>query len=543
MPILKTNPFKRKQLAITNFIPKKMSVDGQKKIDNSFIKLFTKDLQPFSVVDDIGFREFVNLLNPGYKIPNRHAISKILIPAAYEKCFNEVKEIISNDLDTACMTTDCWTSRNTESYIAITVHFLDSNFVLKSILLSCHSFNETHTSEHLSEQINTTLNTWNLKNKIGLAVSDNAYNVQNALSTLQLKHFGCFAHTLNLIVQSAINKESELINKVKSVCTHFHKSTTANNKFMTYQKNNGIKEPKKILQDISTRWNSTFYMLERFVELETSIRGTLGLLDKAPNGLNPNEWAVIKEFCKVLQPFEEATRAVSGEQYIAASMVIVIAQGLQDVCQQLRHEDYSIQTKGLINNLINGMNDRQNWGILQKSMTLSRCTFLDPRLKNIPFIHNESMKTSIQNNVVELTANIISLDRSECSLEPKPSTSFQSPASVSNEKSFSIWETIDKRVSQAQPAIRTSTARALVEVQRYLEEPILKRNDNPLEWWQKHKYNYPYLSILARKTLCCLGSSVPCERVFSKAGLIITDRRCRLKSKKAQMLLFLNQNS
>lgn len=500
-------------------------------------------MQPFSVVDDMGFKEFVNLLNPGYKIPNRHAISKTLIPAAYEKCFNEVKEIISNDLQMACMTTDCWTSRNTESYIAITIHFLDSNFILKSILLSCHSFDESHTSENLSEQINTTLNTWNIRNKIALAVSDNAYNVQNALTKLQLKHFGCFAHTLNLIVQSAINKESELINKVKSVCTHFHKSTTANNKFMTYQKNNGIKEPKKILQDVSTRWNSTFYMLERFVELEISIRGTLGLLDKAPIGLDPNEWTVLKEFCQVLQPFEEATRAVSGEQYITASMVIVIAQGLQDVCQQLKRQDYSLKTQDLINNLINGMKDRQNWGNLQKSMTLSRCTFLDPRLKNIPFINDESMKTSIQNKVVELTANIISVARSGSTLEHEPSTSFQSPAPVSDDKPFSIWGTIDKRVSQVQPAIRTSTARALIEVQRYLEEPIINRNENPLEWWQEHKYNYPFLSILARKTLCCLGSSVPCERVFSKAGLIISDRRCRLKSKKAEMLLFLNQNS
>lgn len=107
-------------------------------------------------------------------------------------------------------------------------------------------------------------------------------------------------------------------------------------------------------------------MLECFVELEISIRGTLGLLDKVPNVLNPNEWTVIKEFCKVLQPFKEATRAVSDEQYITASMVIVIAQGLQDVCQQLKHEDYSQQTK----DLINGMKDRQHWGNLKKYDTI-----------------------------------------------------------------------------------------------------------------------------------------------------------------------------
>lgn len=39
-----SNHCNRKQLSITNYIPKKMSVDTQKKLDHSFLKLFTKDL-------------------------------------------------------------------------------------------------------------------------------------------------------------------------------------------------------------------------------------------------------------------------------------------------------------------------------------------------------------------------------------------------------------------------------------------------------------------------------------------------------------------
>jgi len=73
-----------------------MSVDGQKKLDTALMKLFIKYLQPFSVVEDTGFKEFVNMLNSGYKIPNHHTISKTLIPTAYEKCVNEVKSIILN---------------------------------------------------------------------------------------------------------------------------------------------------------------------------------------------------------------------------------------------------------------------------------------------------------------------------------------------------------------------------------------------------------------------------------------------------------------
>lgn len=63
----------------------------------------------------------------------------------------------------------------------------------------------------------------------------------------------------------------------------------------------------------------------------------MGLLDNAPPCLNSDEWIVIKEFCSILRPFEEATRAVSGEQYITASLVIVIPQGLKNVYEQMKN--------------------------------------------------------------------------------------------------------------------------------------------------------------------------------------------------------------
>lgn len=99
------------------------------------MKLFTKDPQPFSVVEVTVLKEFVNMSNPGYKLPNRHTISKTLIPAAYAKCVIVVKVTILNELDMACLTTDCWTSRDNKSYIATTVHFIDKQFNLKSIRL------------------------------------------------------------------------------------------------------------------------------------------------------------------------------------------------------------------------------------------------------------------------------------------------------------------------------------------------------------------------------------------------------------------------
>lgn len=545
-PILSTpiqNPIvnirKRKQTNISEYAPRKITIDTQKKIDDALIKMLTKDFQPFKIVEDEGFRNFVHLLNPSYKIPNRHTLSKVHIPALYQKFLNETKEIVKSEAVSGCITTDCWTSRSNMGYIAITFHFIDDNFDLKSVLLGCHEFSENHTSLNLSNKINLTLKEWDLQNKITFAVSDNANNIKRALSILQLKHFGCFAHTLNLIVQGALTLESSLLEKIKTIVTHFRKSTSANKKLNNYQISNGAKEPKKLLQDVSTRWNSTLYMIERLVELESSIRGTLGLLDNPPEGLTLDEWRITKELSIVLRPFEEATKAVSGGKYMTASMVIVLSQGLKNVCQELEKQNYQPRVNDVLNKLLSGMNDRDRWGNIINSKTLVRCTFLDPRFKNVPF--TESHLQIIKNDITELITAIITSTRSDNN-ETQPTSSTRADTVSENEKGFSIWSSIDSKVAQIQPA-GTSTSRAIIEVQRYLEDAIQNRNTDALKWWKDNKHNYPYLSQLARKTLCCLGTSVPCEHVFSKAGLLISDRRSRLSSNKVEMLLFLNHNT
>ncbi|CAH1106915.1 unnamed protein product [Psylliodes chrysocephalus] len=73
-------------------------------------------------------------------------------------------------------------------------------------------------------------------------------------------------------------------------------------------------------------------------------------------------------------------------------------------------------------------------------------------------------------------------------------------------------------------------SRAIIELQRYLEDEVLSRNKNPLEWWRKNEHNCPYLSPLIRARCCALATSVPCERLFSKARNILNERRTRLPS-------------
>jgi hypothetical protein len=114
-----SNPSKSKQVhRISSFyVPKKVSEGQAKKIDNQLLKLFITDYQSFSIVEDKEFVEFVKALNPSYQLPGRKAISKNMIPALHERCLNTVQEKMDS-IKSVCITTDCWTSRNVNSYLA-----------------------------------------------------------------------------------------------------------------------------------------------------------------------------------------------------------------------------------------------------------------------------------------------------------------------------------------------------------------------------------------------------------------------------------------
>lgn len=102
-----------------------------------------KDFQAFSIVESRSFRKFVEKLNPGYSLPARKTLSTTMMTFKY----GEISGKIMAELDktsSVCITTDAWTSRNNDSFIAVTCHYVDlESEALKSVLLSCFITIET----------------------------------------------------------------------------------------------------------------------------------------------------------------------------------------------------------------------------------------------------------------------------------------------------------------------------------------------------------------------------------------------------------------
>ncbi|KAJ4933580.1 hypothetical protein JOQ06_030406, partial [Pogonophryne albipinna] len=76
----------------------------------------------------------------------------------------------------------------------------------------------------------------------------------------------------------------------------------------------------------------------------------------------------------------------------------------------------------------------------------------------------------------------------------------------------------------------------------FLSEPLLPRSGQPLAFWQDNKSRFPALAEAARAYLCAPCTSVDSERLFSTAANVVDEKRNRLTSKNAEMLIFINKN-
>jgi len=68
-------------------------------------------------------------------------------------------------------------------------------------------------------------------------------------------------------------------------------------------------------------------------------------------------------------------------------------------------------------------------------------------------------------------------------------------------------------------------------------EPL---GSDPLIFWKQHSASYPNLALQAAKLLCIPATSLPCERLFSVAGVIVEKWRTALNPDQVQNILCLN---
>ncbi|KAJ3632376.1 hypothetical protein MTP99_009388 [Tenebrio molitor] len=152
--------------------------------------------------------------------------------------------------------------------MTVTCHFLKEK-KLVSTVLDTLQLAGTHNAENISTCLQDIIKTWKLDGKVLAVVTDNASNMLLACKIIKLEHLPCFAHTLNLTVEDGIKKTEnleELLKKCRDIVSYFKRSTKASDCLREEQRQRN-EATLKVIQDVSTRWNSTFLMIERILKL------------------------------------------------------------------------------------------------------------------------------------------------------------------------------------------------------------------------------------------------------------------------------------
>ena len=84
-----------------------------------FIEFLIDNNQPFNIVTNEAFRNFLKALNPSFNIPCENTI-QMLLETAYQYTEQKLKNLLEIDAISVSLTTDFWTSRSQEGYIGVT---------------------------------------------------------------------------------------------------------------------------------------------------------------------------------------------------------------------------------------------------------------------------------------------------------------------------------------------------------------------------------------------------------------------------------------
>ena len=511
------------------------------------------DLQPFTIVNDPGFIYYSNRMDSHFKVGSETYYRNCL-QKAYEKGVDMIKEKIDNDQAqfVSCQL-DGWSSYR-HGYMGLLINYITSSWKRVSLCIGCTSFDQSHTGWNIAEWLEGKLDSWKVFDKTTVMISDTASNMIKAAEYLpSLVHSGCLNHIIQLSINHEILEKpsiKNLILNLKAFSTYASKSNLLSEELRKLQREAGVQENMILMpkQDCVTRWNSTYDMIERAIEIEDYIKVILAddhwkskiKCEGNQVKLTTQDWKLLKSVARVLKPFKEATEVLS-KANASISQYIPVITSLLYTLRPLASDDGVKQLKSrLKENLLGRLSDVEEYEIY------SLATLLDPRYKNCVFRCEESTRSSEGKLLEILTTEFAKPDYSEnIELEVVEDPLVNTNASADDEGFFGAMSAIKKK-----PRLEVHDSGTTPEdvLKEYFEGNLIPHTSSPLNWWAKYQEKHKTvgakqaLCVLARKYLTPPPTSTNCERLFSVAGQVMDEKRSNLLPDNLDKILFLREN-
>lgn len=363
--------------------------------------------------------------------------------------------------------------------------------------------------------------------QIGITVTDNA-SIGKTLNEGEHSSVQCFSHTVNLIVSEAIKSQrmvQNLLSIARKICERVHRSPKAKEKLAELQKEYEL-PPHHLIQDVPSKWNTSFHMLERLIEQKRAVN-EMSIECNFRELISCDQWEVMQSVCHALKPFDAASREMSTHMS-TLSQVIPMIHILNRKIEMLFEETMGIDT--MLKSLKEAMVSRLSSTLHDPRYIFA--TLLDPRYKASLFSEEEAeqYKQDLIRELEMLTSTS----------EDTPVSNGCDPGSPSKDSvEENLWSLMAKMKRKA-PREKTKVPEDMVLA--YLEEEVLEHSCDPLTYWNLKKSSWPALSTLAVRFLGCPPSIVPSEKLFNTPTENGSFGQSRLMMEHFEKLIFLKVN-
>ena len=132
---------------------------------------------------------------------------------------------------------------------------------------------------------------------------------------MSYKRISCFIHTLQLVVKvfEANPSFKNSLQKAHSVVKKVNKSCKATEKVIKLAN-------KKLIGDCPTRWDSTYLMISRLLDVKNHLTAVLDELTW--DSLTATQWKHLESIQQLLKPFAHHTNITGAENSTTIAMVI-----------------------------------------------------------------------------------------------------------------------------------------------------------------------------------------------------------------------------
>ena len=535
----------------------KLPFKNQSKILTSVVKnLCGRGGLPLNVVEQDWFREFMRDVEPKFDHTSRVAVSTRL-DALYE----EEKRKLLVELDKLAnvkpsLTVDFWTGCNAKSYMGATVHYIHES-KLKSHVLYFVEVKPPHTSDVIKDQFEVQLDNHGIS--CFQVVTDNAANMKHAFETellltedensdssntvcehddeaaengdleywttipLKIKGWiGCNAHLIQLVVHDGCNELKgyprirSILAKVKAIATFSRRSS-----HFAYALSHKLPVP------CDTRWSSYLKLYDHVLKHIEEINDALKSVNRNDLVITKPQVDILSLITKVLQFFSEATNILQQEIDPTTNRVIPVIDSLENALLQTNRDNTAVNAfcEALLTSL------KRRFGFLLDSKLFQAATALDPAIKLSFTDHHQDNKFFVfsSDDVTQAVKSLLpSYNQPQPSLRIQQAAEQMDPAPSKKKRLMDFSSISDESCMSTINDIDT-------EIQAYFDQPRI--STDTLKFWTQRKKSQ--LSYLALQLLSVPCSSAPVERLFSKAGIVLSQRRSRISNAKLEKLLFI----